>query len=147
MTGQWQKWATMWATQACVVATISNFNCLYSSPRRTFLGPLESNFEIWPKNLHFSEGCNTLDQGVKLQDVYQSKNIVYANGHVIKQLKLNTTHNVTRGFNIMKIQAFQKKSDCFLFTGEVTDAEQLDQMSVEFEEKSQKCRHGSERFF
>ena len=35
---QWQNWATVWVTQACV---LSNFNCTHSSPRhrRTF-GPL-----------------------------------------------------------------------------------------------------------
>ena len=51
---------------------------------------------------------------------------------------------IERILNI-EIQTFLKKSDCFLFTGEVTDAELLKQMPVE--EKSQKCRHGSERFF
>ena len=67
----------------------------------------------------------------------------------IKQLKLNTTYNVTRGFNIMverilniEIQAFLKtKTDCFFFTGEVqTDAELLKQMPVEFEENSEKWK-------
>ena len=45
---------------------------------------------------------------------------------------------IERILNI-EIQTFLKKSDCFLFTGEVqTDAELLNQMSVELEENSQK---------
>ena len=47
---------------------------------------------------------------------------------------------IERILNI-EIQTFLKKSDCFLFTGEVqTDAELLNQMSVELEENSQKWK-------